>query len=151
MACSATSPTPPVPGGIGYIETMHILNPADSEAKPGNPSYFTGAVTLRAPDTPDADPVKLFRVEFPAGSRTNWHTHSGVQVLVVLEGRCRFQHEGGSVEEAGVGETIYIPPNEKHWHGAPPDAPMVHLAVNIGLETAWLEEVSEEEYSGPLR
>jgi quercetin dioxygenase-like cupin family protein len=46
-----------------------------------------------------------------------------------------------------VGETIYIPPGEKHWHGASPDAPMVHLAVNVSPETDWLEPVSEEQYS----
>ena len=124
---------------------MQILDSA--EAKPGDPNYFTGAVLLRNLNAPGADPVKLFRVEFPAGARTHWHTHTGVQVLVILEGRCRFQHEGGAAGEVGVGETVYIPPGEKHWHGATPDGPMVHLAINIGLETEWLEAVSEEQYN----
>jgi quercetin dioxygenase-like cupin family protein len=127
---------------------MHVLDPSQAEAKPGNPSYFTGAVALRNLDTPGTGEVKFIRVEFPAGGRTAWHTHSGVQMLVVLEGRCRFQHQGGPVGEAGVGETIYIPPGEKHWHGATPDAPMVHLAINVALETDWLEAVSEEQYRG---
>lgn len=127
---------------------MHILAPAAVEAKPGSPDYFTGAVALRNLNTPGAEPVKLIRVDFPAGARTNWHTHTGVQVLVVLAGRCRFRHQGGPLGEAGVGETIYIPAGEKHWHGATPDAPMVHLAINIGLETEWLEAVSEEQYRG---
>jgi len=125
---------------------MHILDPADTEAKPGSPDYFTGTVALRNLDTPGADPVKLIRVEFPTRARTNWHTHSGVQVLVVLSGRCRFQHWGGPIGEATAGETLYIPPGEKHWHGATPDGPMAHLAVNVALETEWLDEVTEEQY-----
>jgi quercetin dioxygenase-like cupin family protein len=128
---------------------MHTIDPAKLSGNPGNPDYFTGAVTLRkmAADQ-DVRPVQLFRVEFSPGARTNWHTHSGVQVLLVVEGRCRFQHEGGPVEEAGPGAAIYIPPGEKHWHGATPETPMVHVALNIDLETTWLEPVPEEQYRG---
>jgi hypothetical protein len=66
----------------------------------------------------------------------------------VAEGRCRFQQWGGPVQEAGVGETIFIPAGEKHWHGATPEAPMVHVALNIDFETEWLEPVSDEQYGG---
>jgi quercetin dioxygenase-like cupin family protein len=126
---------------------MQLIQPGTLPGNPANPSYFTGAVTLRPIPADGADPVKLFRVELAAGARTNWHTHSGVQILFVAEGRCRFQHEGGPVQEAGIGETICIPAGEKHWHGATPEAPMAHVAVNIDLETEWLEPVSEEQYS----
>ena len=126
---------------------MHILNPKEIDGKPGEPSYFTGPVILRRmAETGPPTNVKILRVEFAPGARTNWHTHSGVQVLIVLDGRCRFQYVGGPVEEAGAGETIHIPAGEKHWHGAAPDAPMVHLAINIDLETEWLEPVREEQY-----
>src|SRR5262245_47727702 len=98
---------------------MKRLDVHDLAGKPGDPSYFTGSVTLRPMGgTEPPTNVKVIRVEVPAGARTNWHTHTGVQVLVVAAGRCRFQHEGGLVEEAGVGETIWIPAGEKHWHGA---------------------------------
>jgi quercetin dioxygenase-like cupin family protein len=128
---------------------MFEIDPKTLSGNPGNPGYFTGAVTLRkiAADQ-DVAPVQLIRVEFNPGARTNWHTHSGVQVLFVVEGRCRFQHEGGPVEEAGPGAAIYIPPGEKHWHGATPESPMVHVALNIDLQTDWLEPVPEEQYRG---
>lgn len=126
---------------------MRIIDPARAEANHGNSDYFAGGVTLRrmlATDPPTN--VKMLRVEFAAGARTNWHTHGGVQVLVVLEGRCRFQQEGGPVEEAEAGAVIHIPPGEKHWHGAAPDAPMVHLAVNIDTDADWLEPVTDAQY-----
>jgi 4-carboxymuconolactone decarboxylase len=126
---------------------MRTVDSTQIEAKPGNPGYFTGQVTLRtmaATDPPTN--VKMFRVEFAAGARTAWHTHSGVQVLTVLEGRCRFQHEDGPIGEAGAGEMIHIPAGEKHWHGATSGAPMIHLAINIDAETDWLEPVTDEQY-----
>jgi quercetin dioxygenase-like cupin family protein len=128
---------------------MHILDPDQVNSEPGNPAYFSGGVTLRRLAAgEDLGANKLFRVEFPAGARTNWHTHSGVQLLIVLEGRCRFQHANGPISEAGAGELILIPPGEKHWHGATPDAPMVHLAINMAAETNWLEKVTDEQYLG---
>lgn len=126
---------------------MNVVNPSDVPPKPADPAYFTGPVQLRRMvETAPPSDVKILRVEFPAGARTNWHTHSGVQALVVVEGRCRFQHWDGPVQEAGVGEIVQIAPGEKHWHGATPDAPMVHLAINIATDTDWLEPVSEEQY-----
>jgi len=126
---------------------MNIINPTTLPSNPASPDYFTGSVTLKKMAVgPDVAPNQILRVEFAAGARTNWHTHTGVQVLFVAEGRCRFQQEGGAVQEAGVGETIFIPKGEKHWHGATPDAPMAHVALNIDFETEWLEPVSEAQY-----
>jgi len=128
---------------------MNVIDSKALSGDPGDPSYFTGAVTLRKLAVgPEVAPNKIFRVEFAPEARTSWHTHSGVQILFVAEGRCRFQHWGGPVEEAGAGDTIFIPAGEKHWHGATPDGPMVHVALNIDLETEWLEPVSEKQYRG---
>lgn len=126
---------------------MNAIDPTTLPAEPGNPAYFIGAVSIRKMlNDPDIAPNRMVRVEFSPGARTNWHTHTGAQVLFVAEGRCRFQAWGGAVREARMGETIYIPAGEKHWHGAPPDAAMVHVALNINFETQWLEPVSGEQY-----
>jgi quercetin dioxygenase-like cupin family protein len=126
---------------------MHIINPTTLPSDPGSPDYFAGAVSLKKMAVgPEVAPNKILRVEFAPGARTNWHTHTGVQILFVAEGRCRFQQSGGPLQEASAGETIYIPAGEKHWHGAPPDSPMVHVALNIDFETEWLEPVSKEQY-----
>lgn len=132
---------------------MNILTPQSLPSEPADPNYFTGAVFLRKMAVgPEVAPNKILRVEFAAGARTNWHTHTGVQILFVAEGRCRFQAWGGPVQEAGTGETVFIPAGEKHWHGAAPGAPMVHVALNMALnmdfETEWLEPVSDEQYRG---
>ncbi len=84
---------------------------------------------------------RVYRVRFEAGSRTHWHTHSDVQLLCVIEGRCLAQTWGGEVVVANAGDVVRFEAGEKHWHGASEDGPMTHLAVNLGDRTDWLEAV----------
>src|SRR2546430_453108 len=52
-----------------------------------------------------------------------------------------------------AGDTVWIPPNEKHWHGAGPQTGMVHVAMQEALDgkhVTWLEHVTDEQYSAPL-
>ena len=92
--------------------------------------------------------VNVYRVAFEAGTRTAWHSHSGPQLLLIVEGRCRLQKEGGPIQEIATGGTVCIAPGEKHWHGATPAAPMTHLAININAMTDWLEKVTDAQYEG---
>ena len=114
---------------------------------PVDPNNFVGTGRMaKLAGSADDHALKLYWVEFDPGSRTNWHTHSGTQILLVQQGRCRFQREGEPVVELGVGETVTISGGVRHWHGATPDAPMAHLAVNVATDTRWLEPVTEEQY-----
>ena len=48
------------------------------------------------------------------------------------------------------GDAINIFPGVKHWHGASPDTPMVHIAITINTENGmvnWLEPVTDEQYN----
>ncbi|KUK29658.1 MAG: Transcriptional regulator [Methanosarcinales archeaon 56_1174] len=47
------------------------------------------------------------------------------------------------------GDVVWIPAGVKHWHGATPDAIMMHIAIQEevdGKTVEWLEKVSDEEY-----
>jgi quercetin dioxygenase-like cupin family protein len=85
---------------------MNVIDVESLPANAANPNYFSGDVTLRPISTAGTDPVKLIRVEFGPAARTHWHTHSGVQILFIAAGRCRFQRAGGSVGVAEDGATI---------------------------------------------
>ncbi len=116
-------------------------------AGPGDPNTFTGPVrTLHLAGDQAGVPVTVYRVEFGAGGRTNWHRHTGPQWLFVVEGRIRVQVWGEPAHEVEVGDAIVIPPGEKHWHGAAPGTTGTHLAVNVSATTEWLEPVGEEDY-----
>jgi hypothetical protein len=51
------------------------------------------------------------------------------------------------------GDTVLIPPNGRHWHGAAPDRMFIHLAFQEndegGAGTQWLEHVTDAEWLTP--
>lgn len=80
----------------------------------------------------------------------NWHIHHGAgQILLCTAGRGYYQEWGKPAQELNVGDTVYIAPEIKHWHGAAPESYFVHIAESVPNENAsneWLEAVNEEEY-----
>ena len=107
---------------------------------------FTGSAQTKRLASDDAGvPVGVYRVEFEPGGRTNWHTHSGPQWLLIVDGRIRVQTWGEPVHDVGAGDAVVIHPGEKHWHGAAPGARGAHLAVNVSSVTEWLEPVESEQ------
>jgi len=92
----------------------------------------------------------LVSLGFEPGARTNWHTHPLGQTLYVVSGTGRVQTWGGPVREIHAGDSIWIPPLEKHWHGATPTQGMVHIAIHESLDgthVTWLEKVTDAEFS----
>lgn len=83
-------------------------------------------------------PVRVSFVRFQPGAVTHWHSHSGGQVLHVVEGDGRAQNRGEDAVELNRGDTLTAEPGQEHWHGAPGATPMAHLAVTVG-EVTWLE------------
>lgn len=125
--------------------------PARGVAAPSE--WFTGDAWI----VPVAEPgggagTQVDSVCFAPGSRTVWHRHPLGQVLVVTEGTGRAQRRGGPVETIRAGDTVRIAPGEWHWHGAAPDAPMTHLAVEPvpgdGSSAEAGEPVGDGEYGG---
>lgn len=116
----------------------------------GSPDNFTGNVTVEslfASERPDSYRGGI--VNFKAGSRTAWHTHPYGQTLIVISGRGLVQSEGESVQKIMPGDVVWIPANERHWHGAAPDSPMSHVAISEpgnGSTVKWMEHVTDEQY-----
>ena len=128
---------------------MRLLPLAALDSEASDPNTFVGRARLtRMNDAADHPPANVYRVAFEAGARTNWHSHTGPQLLQIIEGTCRFQKDGGQVREAVVGDLISIAPGERHWHGAAPASPMTHIAINIDATTRWYEPVTDAEYAG---
>jgi quercetin dioxygenase-like cupin family protein len=116
--------------------------------------YFSG-VAWQDPiiEAPAPARVRSGRVSFEPGARTAWHTHPLGQTLHVLSGVGRVQAKGGPIQEIRAGDTVWIPPNEKHWHGASPDIGMVHIAIQEALDgkhIEWMELVTDAEYGAKV-
>src|SRR5580692_6943420 len=115
---------------------------------------FVGTV-LQDPIITTEAPARLVvnRVSFEPGARTNWHHHPLGQTLYVISGVGRVQTKGGPVQEIRPGDTVWIPPNEVHWHGASPGNSMCHIAMQEALDgkfSTWLDPVSDADYNAPL-
>jgi 4-carboxymuconolactone decarboxylase len=104
---------------------------------------------------PEAD-IRLSgaRVTFEAGARTAWHTHPLGQLLIVTAGTGRVQRWGDPIDEIRQGDVVWIPPGQKHWHGAAPNSSMTHIAIVEQLDgqsVDWMEKVTDAQYGAPLR
>ena len=70
-----------------------------------------------------------------------------------MSGVGRVQSWGGPIREIKPGDTVWIPPGEKHWHGASPTNGMAHIAMQEvldGTHVMWMEHVSDEQYGGKV-
>ena len=78
------------------------------------------------------------------GTPTRWG-----RLRFVTAGCGRAQRWGGPIEEIRPGDVVWIPPDEKHWHGATPTTAMTHLAIQEQLDgkaVDWMEQASDEQY-----
>lgn len=113
--------------------------------------YFTGTTHLNMLVTRDETfNSSIGNVTFDAGARTNWHKHSGGQILLVTAGEGRYQEKGKDIQILKKGDVVKIPPNVEHWHGAAPDRNFAHISIEPNIpnnETTWLEPVTDKEYN----
>ena len=133
---------------------MDIKRAGSQPSAQGPAEWFTGTVRIDPLFTAPA-PARAAgaSVTFEPGARTAWHTHPLGQTLHVVSGVGRVQLWGGPVREIRPGDTIWIAPGEKHWHGAGPDTNMVHIALQEHLDgshVAWLEHVTDEQYNAKI-
>jgi len=114
-----------------------------NEQAPEQGTTFTGEVSLtRLLESQQAGGMAVSLVQFEDGARTHWHTHPGEQVLYVVEGEGRVGTEAGEAR-IGVGDVVYSPPGERHWHGAAPGRSMAHVSVTTVGAPAWFEAPEE--------
>ncbi len=112
--------------------------------------FFTGTTHLNMLVTKDDTfNSSIGNVTFDAGARTNWHKHSGGQILLVTAGEGRYQEKGKEIQILKKGDVVKIPPNAQHWHGAAPNSMFAHISIEPNIpnnETTWLDPVTDKEY-----
>ncbi len=115
---------------------------------PAPAEHFTGDVWFGEMATPaDPDGLNVLGVQFAPGSRTDWHSHPGGQVLYVVAGSGVVANKAGERVSVAAGDTVDTPPDELHWHGAKRDSPMLHLSITHGGATVWSDEkVGDSDY-----
>lgn len=128
---------------VALIATGVAITMAGAAAQQSN---FVGGT----PSQLDAKALRTLRLKFPAGSRSNWHSHSNGQLLMLEEGLGRTQDRNGTLLEMRPGEPRYTKAGVEHWHGAAPDQDSVQLTIYEG-EVKWLEPVTDAVYKATPR
>src|SRR6201987_3085553 len=136
-------------------EKIRIVRSGSQSSRQGSAENFTGSVRVD-PLFQATAPARASGslVTFEPGARTAWHTHPLGQILIVTAGTGRVQRWGDPVEEIRQGDVVWIPPGQKHWHGAAPNSSMAHIAIVEQLDgktVDWMEKVSDAQYNAPLR
>lgn len=112
--------------------------------------FFTGKTYLNMLSQGDeVFNAPIGNVTFEPGARTNWHKHSGGQILLVLAGEGRYQERGKEIRILHKGDVVRIAPDVEHWHGAAPDSWFTHISLETNVpnnKAQWLEPVSDGEY-----
>lgn len=130
---------------------MDVRKAGSVARRRGPADWFTGTV-FQDPIVAAPAPARVMAstVSFEPGARTAWHTHPLGQTLHVVSGTGLVQSWGEPAHAIAAGDTVWIPPGEKHWHGARPDAAMVHIAIQEQLDgkpVEWLEHVTDRQYA----
>ena len=90
---------------------------------------FAGRVSMQSIiNTSISNRFAISQVNFDKGARNKFHAHSIEQILIITEGKGIVATDK---EEIIVvpGDIVFIPANEKHWHGATNDSTFSHLYV----------------------
>ena len=129
---------------------MEIIKAGARPTVKASSKYFTGTV-WQDPIIKTSEPARVWAitVSFEPEARTAWHTHPLGQTLHIVSGTglVGLRNEAPLLIKAG--DTVWIPPDEEHWHGASVKTSMVHIAIQEALNGSvaeWLEKVTKEDY-----
>ena len=110
---------------------MRVINMSEvpTEDASNNAIFYGGAVSRQ--DIVSDQTSEFFNfsiVNFDAGARNRFHTHTSDQILIVTQGNGIVATEN---EERVVGEgtTVHISAGEKHWHGATDESQFSHITI----------------------
>jgi quercetin dioxygenase-like cupin family protein len=131
--------------------TVDIYRAGSKPTQKSSSDWFTGTV-WQDPivEAPEPARVRAVKVTFEPGARTAWHTHPLGQTLHLISGVGLIGLRDDHPKIINAGDTVWIPPNEDHWHGATPTNSMTHIAIQESMDGTvvnWLEKVADAEYN----
>ena len=87
----------------------------------------------------------ITKATFKANSTLNWHKHTSLQVIIVVEGIGYYQEKGKSAIKLIVGDVLKCAPDIEHWHSSSKESDVTYLAIYSGA-TEWTEILTQESY-----
>lgn len=89
----------------------------------------------------------ITKATFKANSTLDWHKHSSVQVLIIVDGQAYYQERGKKPVILKQGDIIRCEKDTEHWHSSTIENDVTYLAFYSGEQpTIWTEKLTQEYY-----
>ena len=119
---------------------MKVINISKIPKKPFVHPLLTGTDVTVQDVVPDSNDYEIKKVNFSKGIRLKFHMHESEQLLIVTGGKGIVATEKEE-RVVTVGDIIYAPKGEKHWHGATNDSDFSHIFIyRKGSKVTQLED-----------
>ncbi len=111
-------------------------------------THYIGEAWLNAIFHDDAElGYNITKATFKANSTLDWHTHSSIQVLIIVDGQAYYQERGKEPVILKEGDLIRCSKETEHWHSSTKDSDVTYLALYGGDQpTTWTEVLTQEYY-----
>jgi len=110
-------------------DTLKVIRVSKVKKEPRSGKLFTGTVTVQPVIGKELSKnLVMAKVNFGPGVRNKFHSHSSAQILIVTKGKGIVATESEE-KTVAVGDIIFIPPGEKHWHGAAEGSKFSHFYI----------------------
>ncbi len=119
-----------------------------TEGRKAPNTHYIGEAWLNAIIHDDAElGYNITKATFKANSTLDWHKHSSVQVLIIVDGQAYYQERGKDPVILQTGDVIRCPKDTEHWHSSTKQSDVTYLALYGGQKpTVWTEVLTQEKY-----
>ncbi len=119
-----------------------------TEGRKAPNTHYIGEAWLNAIIHDDAElGYNITKATFRANSTLDWHKHSSVQVLIIVDGQAYYQERGKDPVVLKKGDVIKCPKDTEHWHTSTKESDVTYLALYGGEQpTIWTEVLTQEYY-----
>lgn len=111
-------------------------------------THYIGEAWLNAIIHDDAElGYNITKATFKANSTLDWHKHSSVQVIIIVDGEAYYQERGKEPVILKAGDIIKCEKDTEHWHSSTKFTDVTYLALyGGGQPTIWTDVVTQEYY-----
>ena len=133
---------------IGLSQTDYNVTSYQNQGNRAPNTHYIGDAWLNGLLQADEElPYGITKATFRANSTLDWHFHTSVQVLIVVEGEGYYQEKGKDPIRIKTGDVIRCEKETEHWHASSKEKDVTYLALYGGSQpTTWTEVLSQEYY-----
>ena len=128
--------------------TQYVVTSFLNDGPKAPNTHYIGEAFLSSVLQGDSDlNYNITKATFRNNSTLDWHKHSTVQVLIIIDGEGYYQEKGKDPIIIKRGDVIRCPKDVEHWHTASKENFVTYLALYDGSKpTIWTDKLTQEYY-----